>query len=365
MVAILGPRQCGKSTLANYLSKKLPNFLYLDLESITDLNKLNNPEFFFLNNKDKTVCLDEIQRRPDLFPVLRSIIDRDRRPGKIIILGSASGALLKQSSESLAGRISYNTLTPFTISEIPFNEGFSIQDFGIRGGFPSSILAKNLNISFKWRNNFIKTFFEQDIPQLGIKIPSIALQRFFILCAHTTGQMANFSKMGEAFGATHHTVKRYIDLLNQTFILRTLYPYFTNIKKRLVKNPKIYIRDSGLLHTLLGLHNINDLMGHPVYGQSWEAFAIENILSELPGWNAFYFRTSNGAEIDLILEKGRKKIVVEFKVSSAPKVNSAFQKNMELLGIPEAWIIAPITEQYKINNNITVSGLEEFIAMFK
>ncbi len=234
IIAILGPRQCGKSTLARELGKNIDDFLYLDLESIADLNKLNDVELFFANNKIKTICLDEIQRKPDIFPAIRSIIDRDKRPGKLIILGSASGKLLQQSSESLAGRISYNNLTPFTITEISMLNDFVLSNFWLRGGYPESYLAPTSELSYQWRQNFIKTFFEQDIPQLGIKIPSLTLRHFFQLCAHTTGQIGNFSKMGELLGVTHHSMKRYIELLEQTFVLRLLPPYYKNVKKRLV-----------------------------------------------------------------------------------------------------------------------------------
>ncbi len=359
--AILGPRQCGKSTLALQIKKQQNNFLYLDLENHADLNKLNDIELFFEHNQDKLICIDEIQRKPNLFPQLRSIIDRDRRPGKLLILGSASGDLLKQSSESLAGRISYNILTPFTISELAGRDNFSLNKFWERGGFPASYLAPGNGFSIKWRTNYIRTFFEQDIPQLGISIPSNMLRRFFTLCAHTTGQVINFSKMGEVLGLSHHTIKKYIDLLSQTFIVRILPPYFSNVKKRLVKSPKLYIRDSGLLHTLLDIEDMNQLMGHPVFGQSWEAFAIENVLSELNDWTGSYYRTSNGAEIDLILEKGLKKIAVEFKASTTPKVSNNLVASLNDLGIPEAWIISPIIEGYDLRKNIHVSSLEGFI----
>ena len=365
VVAILGPRQSGKSTLAKELAGKINNFLYLDLESISDLNKLNDVELFFSNNKDKTICLDEIQRKPEIFPVIRSIIDKDRRPGKLIVLGSASGDLLKQSFESLAGRIAYNALTPFTITEIESLKEFSLNEFWLRGGFPSSYLAPNSDLSIQWRDNFIKTFFEQDIPQLGIKVPSLTLRHFFQLCAHTTGQVSNMSKLGEILNVTHHAVKRYMELLEHTFIIRLLPPYYKNIKKRILKSPKIYLRDSGLLHTLLGIPDFNNLLGHPSLGQSWEAFALENILSELNDWNEYYFRTSNGAEIDLILEKGLEKIAIEFKASTSPKIKPGSFANLEMLGIKDLWIVAPIEGMYELKKSIHVTGLLEFINTMK
>lgn len=362
--AILGPRQCGKSTLALQIKKHHNNFLYLDLENLSDLNKLNDVELFFEHNREKLICIDEIQRKPDLFPQLRSLIDRDRRPGKLLLLGSASQGLLRQSSESLAGRISYNTLTPFTVSELAGLQGFALNKLWERGGFPASYLAPDNKFSLRWRSNYIRTFFEQDIPQLGIKIPSNMLRRFFTLCAHMTGQVINFSKMGSVLGVSHHTIKKYMDLLSQTFIVRLLPPYYNNLKKRLIKSPKLYIRDSGLLHSLLNMDDMNGLMGHPAFGASWEAFALENILTELKEWTGSYYRTSNGAEIDLILEKGLQKIAVEFKASSAPKISGRLEASLNDLGISEAWIIIPVSDCYDLRKNIHVSGLVEFIETF-
>jgi len=239
---------------------------------------------FFESNKNKTICLDEIQRRPDLFSTLRGIIDRERRTGRILILGSASGKLIKQSSESLAGRISFIHLTPFTITEIADIEPFNLNDFWMRGGYPESYLATSEKFSFRWRENFIRTFIERDLPQLGIDISALRLRRFITMCAHNQAQLLNSAKLGESLGVSYHTVRNYIDLLEQTFIIRTLRPYESNLKKRLVKSPKVFIRDTGLLHALMEIDDFNDLLGHPNFGSSWEGFCIENILSELPEW---------------------------------------------------------------------------------
>jgi predicted AAA+ superfamily ATPase len=365
VVAILGSRQCGKSTLAKMLKEKIENFIYLDLESPSDLRKLDDPELFFDVNKNKTVCLDEIQFRQDLFPVLRSIVDRNRRNGQILILGSASRDLIRQSSESLAGRISFIELTPFVISEIRDLPQYNIIQYWFRGGYPDSFLSIDDNLSNRWRENFIRTFVERDIPQLGINIPALKLRRFLTMCAHNQGQLLNSSKLGDALGVSYHTIRNYIDLLEQTFIIRTLQPYEVNVKKRIIKSPKVYIRDSGLLHSLLEIFDFNELLGHPVFGASWEGFALENILAELAAWKSFFYRTSSGNEIDLILIRGRKKIAVEFKSSKAPTVTKGLWNALEDMNIQKAWIIAPVDESYLMKEGVTVSGLDYFIQHVK
>lgn len=362
-VAILGPRQCGKSTLALSIRNNIKNFIYLDLENPIDLRKLDDPNIFFEHNKDKLVCLDEIQRRPELFPVLRSIIDKNKRKGQILILGSASEELIKQSSESLAGRISYIELTPFIISEI-IKAPEDIFRLWNRGGFPESFLAQDDYGSARWRKNFVRTFLEKDIPQLGITIPAKNIGRLWSMCAHSHGQVLNASKIGESIGVSHHTIKNYLSILEQTFMVRQLQPHYTNLKKRLIKSPKIYIRDSGILHSLLDIESFDGLMGHTIYGSSWEGFVIENILAELPDYRGYFYRTSTGAEIDLILEKGGKRIAVECKSSSAPVISKGFYNALEDLGIDEAWVIAPVKELYVITGNVKVAPLMEFISSF-
>ena len=361
-VTILGPRQCGKSTLARNIISKTPKALYLDLERPSDLNKLRDPEAFFTINAGKLICLDEIQRTPDLFPVLRSIIDEQKRNGQLIILGSASPDLIKQSSESLAGRIIYLELTPFLLKEISNEKDpTALRKIWLRGGFPRSYLARKDQESFEWRLNFIRTYLERDIPQLGFRIPAKTLERFWKMCAHFHGQLLNNSKIGESLGVSHHSVRSYADLLDQTFMLKVLPPYEINLKKRLIKSPKIYIRDTGLLHALLNIETQNDLLGHPVFGSSWEGLVIENILSVFPDWKAFFYRTAVGSEIDLILEKGDKRLAVECKASTAPGVSKGFWNALSDLQIREAWIIAPVKESYPIEKRVTVAPLEDFI----
>jgi predicted AAA+ superfamily ATPase len=360
-VAILGPRQCGKSTIAQKLGEKIKNFLYLDLESDADLNKLGQPELFFQQNAGKMICLDEIQRMPHLFPVLRSILDRKQRNGQLLLLGSASPDLVNKSSESLAGRIAYLELTPFLVSELETETKRDEHKLWLRGGYPRSYLTENEKTSFQWRENFIRTFLEKDIPQFHIRIPAVRLKRLWQMCSHFHGQLLNFSKLGESLGLSYHTIQSYIDLLEQTFIFRVMQPYHANLKKRLVKAPKLYFRDSGLWHCLSGIHSFNELMGHPMFGASWEGFGVENIMSELPDWQGFFYRTASGTEIDLILEKGQRKIAVEFKASVAPILSQGFWTALEELRIDEAYVIAPVKESYPMRRNVHVIPLEGFI----
>jgi len=367
-VTLLGPRQCGKTTLTLEIVKHLSNAVYLDLEKPSDLRKLEDPEIFFQFHKNNLICLDEIQRTPELFPVLRSIIDDRGRNKQLLILGSASRDLIKQSSESLAGRIAYIELTPFTLLEISeSNHGnpVDIMELMLRGGFPRSFLAKTQKASFDWRENFIRTFLERDIPQLGFSIPARSLGRLWQMLAHVHGQIINSSRLGESMGVSHTTIRKYIDLLSQTFMVRILPPFEANIKKRLIKSPKIFIRDSGILHALLDIHSTDDLLGHPVYGASWEGFALENILSYSNGWDSTFFRTTTGVEIDLILSKGKKKIACEFKASKAPTLTKGFWAALDYLNTDEAWIIAPINEPYPIKKNVMVAPLNYFLNHIK
>lgn len=364
VVAILGPRQCGKSTLAHTIVQKNKNSVYLDLERPSDLRKLQDAELFFNMHKNNLICLDEIQRTPEIFPVMRSIVDEHKKKGHFLILGSASRDLIKQSSESLAGRIAYMELTPFVSTELfSSNKQASagLMKLWLRGGFPESFLARNNTVSTQWRENFIRTFLERDIPQLGFQIPAEAMQRLWRMLAHNHGQVLNSSRLGQSLGISHTTVRSYIDLLSKTFMVRILTPFIPNIKKRLVKSPKVYLRDSGILHTLLEIETMDHFLGHPIYGFSWEGFVIENILSCLSDWRAAFYRTSSGNEIDLIIEKGKQRIAVECKASSAPTVSKGLDLALRELQIESAWIIAPIDEAYPISRNVMVSPLMQFL----
>ena len=364
-VAIIGARQCGKTTLAKKVIAKNKSAIYLDLEKNSDLNKLQDPEAFFRLNAHRLICLDEIQRIPELFPLLRSMIDENNRNGQFLILGSASPGLLKQSSETLAGRISYVHLSPFVLSELQAErDGGLDRKLWLRGGFPRSYLARAEPSSLEWRQDFIRTFLERDIPQLGFQIPARRLERLWQMLAHIQGQLLNSSKLGESLGVSHHTVRTYLEMLEQTFMLRILQPYAANLKKRLVKSPKIYIRDAGILHALLDIETQNDLLGHPVYGASWEGLVIENICSTYPEWRPYFFRSSSGAEIDLILTKGQRRVAIECKASSAPQVRRGFFNALKDLEIKEAWVLAPVSGSYPLKGEIFVSAPVEFLKNF-
>lgn len=355
-VAILGPRQCGKTTLAKRIISSEASSIYLDLERRADLNKLRDPGAFFELNKDRLICLDEIQRVPELFPEMRSTIDRQDRPGQFLLLGSASPELLQQSSESLAGRISFVELAAFNLLELnPRKIDLELmRTLWRRGGFPRSYSAGDEEESWEWRQDFIRTFLQRDVPQLGINIPQRRLERFWTMCAHIHGQLLNRSKLGESLGVSHHTIGSYIDLLHQTFLLRVLEPYHANIKKRLIKSPKLFLRDTGLLHALLDIKSHNDLLGHPIYGSSWEGFVIENALSAFPEWKPYFYRSATGDEIDLLLEKGRRRIAIEIKASTSPEVTSGFWRALDDLKVDNAFIVAPVDAAYPYRGDIQV-----------
>jgi len=361
-VAILGARQAGKSTLARHIIKEIRTAIYLDLERPSDLQKLTEPEMFFNLHRDQLICLDEIQRKPELFNVLRSIIDERNRNGQFLILGSASRDLIKQTSESLAGRIVFLELCPFSVAEVVSpHQPDVLHQYWLRGGFPRSFLAASDDISMIWRENFVRTFLERDIPQLGFQLPAETMRRLWQICAHQHGQLLNLSSIGQAMGFSHTTIRSYIDLLTQTFMLRVLPPFIINVKKRLVKSPKIYLRDSGILHALLGIHNMEELLGHPVYGASWEGMALENILQKAPSWTAGFYRTSAGSELDLVLERGTKRIGVEFKASLTPQVTRGGWNAIDDLELEKVYVIAPITERYQLHKKVTATPLHEFL----
>jgi predicted AAA+ superfamily ATPase len=368
VVGILGPRQVGKTTLAKDLKNKIAKkTIYLDLELTSDLNKLQDPELFLeqFDFKDTLIIIDEIQRKPELFPILRAVIDKNRNPGSFLILGSASRDLIMQSSESLAGRIIYHELAPFNVDETGSSKK-NITTLWQRGGFPDSYLSNSDESSYRWRDAFIRTYLEMDIPQLGIRIPAPQLRSFWTMLAHNHGQLWNASQISKSLGITAPTVKHYLSILQETFIIRLLQPYHTNIKKRLIKSPKIYIRDSGLLHTLLLQKSIQQLQGHPIVGNSWEGFIIEQIFSILPfGWEVYFYRTSAGAEIDLILINPEDKpIAVEIKYSLAPKPEKGFSIAFDDLGCSAGYLIYPGEESYPIKKQVTALPSHQISQIF-
>lgn len=361
-VAILGSRQCGKSTLARNLINNFSDCVYLDLEKPSDQAKLYDAEAFFTFNRGKLCCLDEIQREPEIFPLLRSVIDSNGKNGQFLLLGSSSRELIRQTSESLAGRICFIELTPFNLLEIRRSTE-EMHRLWLSGGYPRSFLSEK--DGYQWRTEFIRTFLEQEIPLLGFNYSSAVIERLWRFSAHIHGQNLNLSKLGESLGVSYHSVKNYLDFLEKVFMIRLLKPYSSNLKKRLVKSPKLYIRDSGLLHALLKIREHNDLFGHPVYGFSWEGFAMENIISLFNDWEPSFYRTSNGAEIDLILEHGRQKIAVEFKSHSAPSVNSSFYEILAELDISDAYVIAPVSDPFPLKNGVMVMNPLQLIEKYQ
>ncbi len=356
VVAILGPRQCGKSTMAKSILHDR-DAIYLDLQDRVDRNKLSEPELFFDRYRDKLICLDEIQLLPEFFSILRSEIDKDRRAGRFLILGSASRDLIRQSTESLAGRISYLDLGPFLLDEV--QSVTTWQDIWLRGGFPDSTLSTNDADSFDWRLDFVRTFMERDIPALGFYIPVPVIERLWLLLAHYHGQTINYSKLADAADLSVQTLKKYLAILEQTYMLRLLPPTSSNLKKRLVKSPKVYLRDSGILHALLDIEEYDRLLAHPVSGASWEGFAMDNILPRYERWRPSFVRTSNGAEVDLILERGGRAHFFEFKLSKAPKPSRGFYQLVDDMQPDSAWVVAPVDDVYEIRHDIHVCPLHK------
>ena len=343
VTVLLGPRQCGKSTLARNLLSGRSNPLLLDLERPSDLHKLDEPEFFLETNQHKLVCIDEVQLLPELFPLLRSLVDADRRPGRFLILGSASQELIRQSSESLAGRIAYHELTPFLSTELAGTMEQVVH--WTRGGFPDSVFATSPATSLEWREQFIRTFLERDLAQFNLRLHAPTMRRFWTMLAHYHGQTINYSKIAQSMDASHTTIKRWVDILEQTFMVRVLRPFSGNLKKRLVKSPKVYLRDSGVLHALLDIEDFNELMGNPIAGASWEGYALENILPHFPRCAASFYRSSNGEEIDLILERKNKRIGIEFKMSASPKLSRGSAGSVETLGLDMLLVVIPTTSE--------------------
>ena len=359
-VAILGPRQVGKTTLSQQLAKNIKS-VYLDLEEPRDIQKLSDPNFYFDQQDDRLIIIDEVQRRPDLFPLLRSQIDRNRRNGhkfgQFLLLGSASNALLKQSSESLAGRISYQELSPLNLLEVGEQNG---ETLWLRGGFPEAYTGAGTDLS--WRLDFIRTYLERDIPALGVRIPAETLRRFWIMLAHHQGQMFNAAQLATSLGVSGQSVARYLDLMVDLMLVRKLKPWHTNIKKRLVKAPKIYIRDSGIMHALLNISTYDDLLGHPLSGHSWEGFVIENILSICPRHvEPYFYRTATGNEIDLLLSDGNVLMAIEIKRSTAPRLTKGFYTACEDIKPTSRWVIYLGDDEYKLPQEVTVLPLQNMM----
>lgn len=354
VTAILGPRQCGKTTLAREIGRQ-ENAVYFDLEDPNDQSRLANP-LLVLGALRGVVILDEIQRRPELTMLLRVLADRKPLPCRFILLGSASPDLVRQASDSLAGRVHFVDMGGFSLEEVGYDQG---DQLWLRGGFPSSFLAGSDEDSRQWRSSFVRTFLERDIPQLGVQIPAETLRRFWTMLAHYHGQIWNGSEIGASLGVTHHTTRRYLDLLCGAFVVRQLQPWFENLGKRVVKSPKIYVRDSGLLHSLLGIPDLSALQGHPKLGASWEGFVIEQILSWAGERNAYFWATHSRAELDLMLLMKGKRWGFEVKYQDAPTITKSMHIAMEDLQLERLWVVYPGKGSYPMDEKIECVSLSE------
>ncbi|MBU1172935.1 MAG: ATP-binding protein [Proteobacteria bacterium] len=354
VTALLGPRQCGKTTLARVFGEKYTSEFF-DLESPLDLQRLTNPEMI-LSSTQGLVIIDEIQTRPDLFNVLRVLSDRPGNTTKFLILGSASPDSVKNVSETLAGRCEFIELSGFNFSETGVD---SVQSLWLRGGFPRSFLAGSLDDSIAWREGFIRTFLERDIPQLGITVPAMAMRRFWTMIAHYHGQTLNSAEIGRSLGLSDKTIRSYLDILTGTYMLRQLLPWFENISKRQVKAPKIYIRDSGLFHSLLTTETMESLMVNPRLGASWEGFALEQVIHILGLTDIYFWSTYSGAELDLLFFKNGKRYGIEFKYNESPKLTKSMRVAFGDLRLSHLWIIYPGRHVIPVEENMSMLPLSK------
>ncbi len=349
IAALLGPRQCGKTTLARIIADQNSS-TFFDLENPVDMARLSAP-MSVLENLEGLVIIDEVQRKPALFQLLRVLADRPDNPAKFLILGSASPDLIKDASESLAGRVGFSDLSGFNLWET----GIENRDIlWVRGGFPKSFLAPDDNASIRWRGNFIRTFLERDIPQLGISIPAETLRRFWTMVAHYHGRVWNAAQFARSLGTSEITARRYLDILAGAYMVRILPPWFENIRKRQVKAPKIYIRDSGIFHALLQLENLSDLQGHPMLGASWENFALEHVAGVFGNRDIYFWATHAGAELDLLVMSKGGRYGFEFKYADAPGTSRSIRTAIKDLSLKHLWIIYPGKREYDLDKNISV-----------
>ena len=354
VTALLGPRQCGKTTLARFIAEKSSSTLF-DLENPVDLQRLSVP-MQAMEGLSGLVVIDEIQRKPELFELLRVLVDRPDQRARFLLLGSASLDLVKGVSESLAGRIGFVDLAGFQLREI----GMENRDkLWINGGFPRSFLSDSDENSRQWRENFIRTFLERDIPQLGISVAAETLRRFWTMVAHYHGQVWNAAEFARSLGTSENTARKYLDIMAGAYMVRILPPWFENLKKRQVKAPKIYVRDTGLLHSLLQIATLADLQGHPKVGASWEGFALEQIINVFQTRDAYFWATHAGAELDCMISTKGKRYGFEFKYSDAPGRTRSMQIAINDLGLEHLWVVYPGKQQYQLDSNITVIPLEE------
>lgn len=360
VVAIIGPRQVGKTTLAKYVQRQT-HCIYLDLELSTDRQKLSDAETYLTYHQDKCVVIDEAQRMPELFALLRALVDQNRRPGRFILLGSASPAILKEASETLAGRIAYHELTPFSWLEAA--DIVTVDHHWLRGGFPQAMLAAKAAQAQRWLRFFLETFVQRDLRDIGHQVTPALVTRLLEMVATLNGQVLNQSDLARSLGVSPPTVNRYLDLLEGGFVIQRLPPYFANVTKRLTKQPKIYIRDSGLLHHLLGIYQREQLLGNAAVGASWEGYVIEQIKRVDAGESRLYFyRTHKGAESDLVLVTAAgKKYCIEIKRSAAAKISRGFYETIADIQPEKSFVIVPETEHFPKNEAVWMSSLDHFL----
>jgi len=372
VVALLGPRQVGKTTLALEIANNKLNkdVVYIDLERDSDLGRLNEPETYLQRFANKLLIIDEVQRKPDLFRTLRSLVDERKRAGEragqFLLLGSASRDLIQHSSETLAGRIRFLELSPFSIFELLSNapQDFDIEKLWMRGGFPDSYLAGSDDESWDWRSDFIASYVERDIPLMGPKVPATRMKRFWMMLAHWQGQQVNMSSLGKSLEVDHKTIRSYLDILTDFYMVRQLQPWAGNTKKRLVKSPKVYLRDSGLLHFLLNISDYDTLLGHPVLGASWEGFVLESIIQSLSNkWQFSYYRTSGQTELDLVLEGPQNEVLaVEIKRSIAPKVSKGFHSASDDIKATRKFVVFSGEDRFPLTQDTEAINLNAFLA---
>ena len=365
IVAIIGPRQVGKTTLAKQIMSESTNpNLYLDLELQSDLFKLNDAELFLSQHNEKLIVIDEIQNKKELYPLLRALVDRTREPGQFLLLGSASPELIRHSSESLAGRIAYHQLHPFDIIEI--SEPISQNDLWMKGGFPDVLLSTNNDLARRWMDNFINTYLNRDLLQLGLNASPKIIRNLWSMMAHLNGQLFNATTLGNSLGVSTPTVKRYVDFLEEAFLLKSLHPFSWNIPKRLVKTPKVYLTDTGILHHLMGVTDLENLSGNPIIGSSWESFVINQILSlKRNQIDLYFYRTHHGAEVDLVFTKGLTVVATaEIKYSNSPQLSRGNFQAFDDLAAPVNYVITPSSDDYIFKERVRVCSLKAFISSY-
>lgn len=365
VVSIIGPRQVGKTTLAKQImSESAKPTLYLDLELQSDLFKLNDAELFLSQHSEKLVVIDEVQNKKELYPLLRALVDRTREPGQFLLLGSASPELIRHSAESLAGRIAYHQLHPFDLTEIP--EAISQNDLWVKGGFPSVLFAKNDDLARRWMENFISAYLNRDLLQLGLNASPKIIRNLWTMMAHLNGQLFNATTLGNSLGISTPTVKRYVDFLEEAFLLKSLHPFSWNMPKRLVKTPKIYLTDTGILHHLSGVTDLINLSGNPLVGNSWESFVVNQLLAlKKNPVDLYFYRTHQGTEVDLVFTKGLNVVATaEIKYSNSPQLTKGNFQAFDDLNAPMNYVITPSSDDYLFKERIRICSLKAFITNY-